>query len=90
MLEARSVHPGRSAYNHLLALAQSNGIARRRVDEVLDAVGLTSRRARTLSETLERGNSHNVASSDRVVAPCDLSASSRALYSPRGALASLG
>jgi len=42
MLEARSVHPGRSAYNHLLALAQSNGIARRRVDEVLDAVGLTA------------------------------------------------
>jgi ABC-2 type transport system ATP-binding protein len=42
MLEARSVHPGRNAYNHLLALAQSNGIARRRVDEVLDAVGLSA------------------------------------------------
>ena len=42
MLEARSLHPGRSAYNHLLALAQSNGVARRRVDEVLGAVGLTS------------------------------------------------
>jgi ABC-2 type transport system ATP-binding protein len=42
MLEARSVHPGRSAYNHLLALAQSNGIARQRVDAVLDAVGLTA------------------------------------------------
>ncbi len=52
MLEARSVHPGRSAYNHLLALAQSNGIPRRRVDEVLDAVGLTAvagKRAGTFS-----------------------------------------
>jgi ABC-2 type transport system ATP-binding protein len=40
LLEARSVHPGRSAYNHLLALAQTCGIRRSRVDEVVDAVGL--------------------------------------------------
>jgi len=40
LLEARSVHPGRSAYSHLLALAQTNGIRRSRVDEVVDAVGL--------------------------------------------------
>jgi ABC-2 type transport system ATP-binding protein len=40
LLEARSVHTGRSAYNHLLALAQTHGIARRRVDEVIDLVGL--------------------------------------------------
>jgi len=40
LLEARSVHPGRSASNHLLFLAQSNGIGRRRVREVLDLVGL--------------------------------------------------
>jgi ABC-2 type transport system ATP-binding protein len=40
VLEARSVHPGRSAYNHLLALAQTCGIRRSRVDEVVDAVGL--------------------------------------------------
>ena len=40
LLEARSVHTGRSAYNHLLALAQTNGIPRRRVDEVVDLVGL--------------------------------------------------
>jgi ABC-2 type transport system ATP-binding protein len=40
VLEARAVHGGRSAYNHLLCLAQSNGIARRRVDEVLELVGL--------------------------------------------------
>jgi ABC-2 type transport system ATP-binding protein len=40
LLDARSVHPGRSAYRHLLALAHSNGIRRSRVDEVIDAVGL--------------------------------------------------
>src|SRR5437667_2475374 len=40
LLEARSVHTGRSAYNHLLALAHTHGIARRRVDELIDLVGL--------------------------------------------------
>jgi ABC-2 type transport system ATP-binding protein len=40
LLEARAVHPGRSAYHHLLALAQSNGIPRSRVCELIDAVGL--------------------------------------------------
>ncbi|HKQ03017.1 MAG TPA: ATP-binding cassette domain-containing protein [Actinomycetes bacterium] len=40
LLDARSVHPGRSAYNHLLALAQTCGIRRSRVDEVVEAVGL--------------------------------------------------
>jgi len=40
LLEARSVHTGRSAYNHLLALAQTHGIHRRRVDELIDMVGL--------------------------------------------------
>jgi ABC-2 type transport system ATP-binding protein len=40
LLEARAMHTGRSARNHLLALAQTNGISRRRVDEVIDMVGL--------------------------------------------------
>src|SRR5437016_9125849 len=40
LLEARSVHTGRSAYNHLLALAQTHGVDRRRVDELIDLVGL--------------------------------------------------
>jgi ABC-2 type transport system ATP-binding protein len=40
LLEAKSVHQGRSARNHLLALAQSNGIGKQRVDEVVDMVGL--------------------------------------------------
>jgi len=40
LLEARSVHTGRSARNHLLALAQTHGIRRSRVDELIDVVGL--------------------------------------------------
>ena len=40
LLEARSIHTGRSAYNHLLALAQTHGIGRTRVDELVDLVGL--------------------------------------------------
>ncbi len=40
LLEAQAVHTGRSARNHLLALAQTNGIGSRRVDEVIDMVGL--------------------------------------------------
>jgi ABC-2 type transport system ATP-binding protein len=40
LLEARSVHTGRSAYNHLLALAQTHGIPRSRVAELIDLVGL--------------------------------------------------
>ena len=40
LLEARSVHTGRSAYYHLLSLAQTHGIGRKRVDELIDLVGL--------------------------------------------------
>ena len=40
MLEAHAIHTGRSAYNHLLALAQTHGIPRSRVDEVIELVGL--------------------------------------------------
>jgi ABC-2 type transport system ATP-binding protein len=40
LLEARSVHPGRSAANHLLALARTHRIPRRRVDEVIALAGL--------------------------------------------------
>ncbi|MFE9313359.1 ABC transporter ATP-binding protein [Streptomyces sp. NPDC006706] len=42
LLEARAVHTGRSAYNHLLCLAQTQGIGRRRVGEVIEQVGLAS------------------------------------------------
>jgi ABC-2 type transport system ATP-binding protein len=41
LLEAKSFHPGLSARTHLAALAASNGLPARRVDEVLDIVGLT-------------------------------------------------
>jgi ABC-2 type transport system ATP-binding protein len=40
LLEAKSVHTGRSAFNHLLFLAQSQGLPKSRVGEVLDLVGL--------------------------------------------------
>jgi ABC-2 type transport system ATP-binding protein len=41
LLDAKAVHGGRSAYNHLLCLAQTNDIPRKRVDEVLSIVGLS-------------------------------------------------
>jgi ABC-2 type transport system ATP-binding protein len=41
LIDARAAHGGRSARNHLLCLAQTNGISRPRVDEVLDIVGLS-------------------------------------------------
>jgi ABC-2 type transport system ATP-binding protein len=52
LLEAKSVHPGRSARNHLLFLAQTQGLPRSRVDEVLGLVGLhevANKRAGTFS-----------------------------------------
>jgi ABC-2 type transport system ATP-binding protein len=52
LLEARAVHPGRSARNHLLAMAATAGIGESRVDEVIDMVGLAgaaSRRVGTFS-----------------------------------------
>ncbi|MFE1752918.1 ABC transporter ATP-binding protein [Streptomyces anandii] len=42
LLEAKSVHPGRSAHNHLKALALTHGIPGRRVDEVIELAGLGS------------------------------------------------
>jgi ABC-2 type transport system ATP-binding protein len=41
LLDAKAVHGGRSAYHHLLCLAQTNGLPQRRVGEVLELVGLT-------------------------------------------------
>jgi ABC-2 type transport system ATP-binding protein len=41
LLDATAVHPARRARDHLLWMAQSNGLARGRVDEVLELVGLT-------------------------------------------------
>ena len=52
LLDAKAVHGGRSAYNHLLCLAQTNGLPRKRVGEVLDLVGLAevaSKRSRGFS-----------------------------------------
>jgi ABC-2 type transport system ATP-binding protein len=41
LLDAKAVHGGRSAYNHLLCLAETNNLPRRRVGEVLELVGLS-------------------------------------------------
>jgi ABC-2 type transport system ATP-binding protein len=41
LLDAKALHGGRTAYDHLLCLAQTNNLPRRRVDEVLAVVGLT-------------------------------------------------
>ncbi|WP_447040856.1 ABC transporter ATP-binding protein [Streptomyces sp. DSM 118878] len=42
LLDAKALHPGRTARSHLLSMARSNGIPGRRVEEVLEVVGLTT------------------------------------------------
>jgi ABC-2 type transport system ATP-binding protein len=59
LLEAKAMHPGRSAYNHLLFLAASQGLPRRRVGEVLSLVGL-SPVARKRTRTYSLGMSQRV------------------------------
>jgi ABC-2 type transport system ATP-binding protein len=59
LLDAKAVHGGRSAHNHLLCLAQTNGIPARRVDEVLDVVGLPQV-ARKRSKTFSLGMSQRL------------------------------
>jgi ABC-2 type transport system ATP-binding protein len=46
LLDAKAVHGGRSAYHHLLCLAQTNNLPASRVGEVLDLVGLSSVRGK--------------------------------------------
>src|SRR5664279_2706124 len=41
LLEARAIHTGRSAYHHLVAMSQTHGIGHKRVQEVIDLVGLS-------------------------------------------------
>ena len=63
MLEAHAIHTGRSAYNHLLALAQTHGIPRSRVGEVIELVGLGEvARKRVGSFSLGMGQRLGVAS----------------------------
>jgi ABC-2 type transport system ATP-binding protein len=42
LIDAKAVHPGRTAHNHLLSMAQSNAIPASRVTDVLETVGLAS------------------------------------------------
>jgi ABC-2 type transport system ATP-binding protein len=62
LLDAKAVHGGRSAYNHLLCLAQTNNLPRRRVGEVLELVGLTEvARKRTKGFSLGMGQRLGIA-----------------------------
>ncbi len=62
LLDAKAVHGGRSAYNHLLCLAQTNDLPKRRVDEVLELVGLsTVARKRTRGFSLGMGQRLGIA-----------------------------
>ncbi|MFI7607513.1 ABC transporter ATP-binding protein [Micromonospora sp. NPDC049366] len=55
LLDAKAIHPARSGRAHLLAMARSNGIPARRVDEVLATVGLDDRAAAKPGRTLSLG-----------------------------------
>jgi ABC-2 type transport system ATP-binding protein len=62
LLDAKAVHGGRSAYNHLLCLAQTNKLPKRRVGEVLELVGLTEvARKRTKGFSLGMGQRLGIA-----------------------------
>jgi ABC-2 type transport system ATP-binding protein len=62
LLDAKAVHGGRSAYNHLLCLAQTNNLPRRRVGEVLELVGLSDvARKRTKGFSLGMGQRLGIA-----------------------------
>src|SRR5450755_3053542 len=62
LLDAKAVHGGRSAYSHLLCLAQTNNLPARRVGEVLELVGLgTVARKRSKSFSLGMGQRLGIA-----------------------------
>src|ERR1700728_2941552 len=50
LLDATAVHGGRTAWFHLLSIAQSNGIGRRRVTQVLEATGVAAVAGRRVGE----------------------------------------
>jgi ABC-2 type transport system ATP-binding protein len=63
LLEAKAIHSGRSAYHHLLAIAQSNHIDHKRIGEVLELVGLSAvARKRTGGFSLGMGQRLGIAS----------------------------
>ncbi|WP_371524891.1 ATP-binding cassette domain-containing protein [Streptomyces sp. NBC_01283] len=55
LLDAKGVHGGRTAYQHLAGLAASNGLPRRRVEEVLELVGLPPATARKRTKGFSLG-----------------------------------
>ena len=75
LLDAKAVHGGRSAYNHLLCLAQTNNLPKRRVGEVLELVGLTDvARKRTKGFSLGMSQRLGIAVSEVRIMPVEYSA----------------
>jgi ABC-2 type transport system ATP-binding protein len=63
LLDAKAVHGGRSAYNHLLCVAQTNNLPKRRIEEVLELVGLSEvARKRSKGFSLGMGQRLGIAS----------------------------
>jgi ABC-2 type transport system ATP-binding protein len=63
LLDAKAIHGGRTAYNHLLCLAQTNNLPSRRVGEVLEMVGLSEvARKRSKGFSLGMGQRLGIAS----------------------------
>jgi ABC-2 type transport system ATP-binding protein len=63
LLDAKAIHGGRTAYNHLWCLAQTNNLPKRRVGEVLELVGLTDvARKRSKGFSLGMGQRLGIAS----------------------------
>ena len=80
LLDAKAVHGGRSAYKHLLCLAQTNGIPRRRVDDVIGLVGLADVAAK-------RSNGFSLGMSQRLGIAAALLGTRRSLYSTSRSMA---
>ena len=84
LLDAKAVHGGRSAYNHLLCLAQTNNLPRRRVGEVLELVGLTDvARKRTKASRSAWGSGSASPPRCSATRPCSCSTSRSTGWIPR-------
>ena len=89
LLDARAVHGGRSAYNHLLCLAQTNNLPRRRVGEVLELVGLTEvARRRTRGFSLGMSQRLGIAGTCSATRRCSCSTSRSTGWTRRGSCGS--